>query len=600
LIKAVLMVQHGQIPPHLHLRQPTPYLNWNDWALRIPTAAEPWHAGAGPRRAAVSSFGFSGTNAHVLLEQAPELSPPLPPLRERDWLLLSAGSEAGLRQLADAVAAWLPHQPAAAWAAICASSRQARSSLRWRLALPATSAAEAAQRLREPLELLEAPAQAPRLAFALGPSSEAAHWPLWHAHGVEATALVVPPAQRALAAQLAGAPPRLRLIEACDSAAAELAQHGYCEPLPLGPPQPAQLVQLWLAGVPVQWQPLAPKALWPRQVLPTTPLDRIRCWVEEADTPEPDAFEGLQWQRRWTPVAAGESPALAALWLLGGDAALQAQLAQALPLADLAALDQALEAHSGPPPVLLVAPPSDQAALDLPFWQRWLPLLQGLISRSPQLAALHWLLRAPGTPAGEAWAALARGWARELGAQAGGLLWCGPQGEGLEQLQQQEPAARGGVEWRVGAAGVVEAGVLAPCEPTTAMAAPVFAPTATTLISGGLGALGLATAEALQRWGARHLTLVARRAPSPEQQQRLAALEQLGMGITVEQLDVADGAAVEALFARLAAAGRPLAGIIHAAGVLDDGLLSHQSPERCAAVAAAKVQGALHLDRCSR
>ncbi|MBM4098281.1 MAG: polyketide synthase, partial [Planctomycetes bacterium] len=114
LIKAVLMVQHGQIPPHLHLRQPTPYLNWNDWALRIPTAAEPWHAGAGPRRAAVSSFGFSGTNAHVLLEQAPELSPPLPPLRERDWLLLSAGSEAGLRQLADAVAAWLPQQPAAA------------------------------------------------------------------------------------------------------------------------------------------------------------------------------------------------------------------------------------------------------------------------------------------------------------------------------------------------------------------------------------------------------------------------------------------------------------------------------------------------------
>ncbi|MBM4098319.1 MAG: SDR family NAD(P)-dependent oxidoreductase, partial [Planctomycetes bacterium] len=146
----------------------------------------------------------------------------------------------------------------------------------------------------------------------------------------------------------------------------------------------------------------------------------------------------------------------------------------------------------------------------------------------------------------------------------------------------------------------MEAAALEPCEPPAPAAAPVFAPTATTLISGGLGALGLATAEALQRWGARHLTLVARRAPSPEHQQRLAALEQLGIGISLEQLDVADGAAVEALFARLAAAGRPLAGIIHAAGVLDDGLLSHQSPERCAAVAAAKVQGALHLDRCSR
>ncbi|MBM5802490.1 MAG: KR domain-containing protein, partial [Cyanobacteria bacterium K_DeepCast_35m_m2_023] len=500
-------------------------------------------------------------------------------LRERDWLLLSAGSEAGLRQLADAVAAWLPHKPAEAWAAICASSRQARSSLRWRLALPATSAAEAAQRLCDPLELVEAPAQPPRLAFALGPTSEAAHWPLWQAHGVEASGLVVPPAQRALATQLAGAPPRLRLIEAGDSAAAELAKHGYGEPLPLEVPQPEPLVQLWLAGVPVQWQPLAPQGMWPKQVLPTTPLDRIRCWVEEADTPESDAFEGLQWQRRWTPVAAGESPALGALWLLGGDAALQAQLEQALPLADLAALDQALEAHSGPPPVLLFAPPSDQAALDLPFWRRWLPLLQGLISHSPRLAAVHWLLRAPGTPAGEAWAALARGWARELGAQAGGLLWCGPSGEGLERMLLQAPAPRTGAEWRLGAAGGAEAAALEPYGPTAPAATPVFAPTATTLISGGLGALGLATAEALQRWGARHLTLVSRRAPSPDQQQRLAALEQLGIGISLEQLDVADGSAVEALFARLAAAGRPLAGIIHAAGVLDDGLLSHQSPE---------------------
>ena len=66
------------------------------------------------------------------------------------------------------------------------------------------------------------------------------------------------------------------------------------------------------------------------------------------------------------------------------------------------------------------------------------------------------------------------------------------------------------------------------------------------------------------------------------------------------QLDVSDAVQVEALFDRLKSSGRPLAGIIHAAGSLDDGLLSNQTPERCASVAAAKVQGALHLDRCSR
>ena len=75
LLKSVLMLQHGQIPPHLHFRQPTPYLNWADWRLTVPTEPQAWPQKPGPRRAAVSSFGFSGTNAHVLLEQAPELTP---------------------------------------------------------------------------------------------------------------------------------------------------------------------------------------------------------------------------------------------------------------------------------------------------------------------------------------------------------------------------------------------------------------------------------------------------------------------------------------------------------------------------------------------
>ncbi|MBM5798692.1 MAG: polyketide synthase, partial [Cyanobacteria bacterium K_Offshore_0m_m2_072] len=149
LIKAVLMVQRGQVPPHLHLRQPTPFVPWDQWAMTIPTALTPWPQSGRPRRAAVSSFGFSGTNAHVIVEQAPaEAALPWPAPHSGDWLLLSARTPESLEQLAATTAGWLEQQSEPAWAAICASSRASRSSGRCRLALQAESPRAAAAALR--------------------------------------------------------------------------------------------------------------------------------------------------------------------------------------------------------------------------------------------------------------------------------------------------------------------------------------------------------------------------------------------------------------------------------------------------------------------
>ncbi len=111
LIKAVQCLQHGEIPPHLHLRQPTPHLAWDEVALAVPTAPTPWPASDRPRRAAVSSFGFSGTNAHAVLE-----APPPPPARNRPppgavALPISARSPAALDELAEALARWLEAEP---------------------------------------------------------------------------------------------------------------------------------------------------------------------------------------------------------------------------------------------------------------------------------------------------------------------------------------------------------------------------------------------------------------------------------------------------------------------------------------------------------
>jgi len=565
LIKAVLMVQRGQVPPHLHLRQPTPFVPWDQWAMTIPTALTPWPQSGRPRRAAVSSFGFSGTNAHVIVEQAPAEAVLPWPASGDDWLLLSARTPEALQQLAATTADWLAQQNEQAWGAICASSRASRSSGRCRLALQCSSPAAAAAALRAGAGLRgEATAQEPRLAWqlaagaALEPSQQALQ--AWAACAIVPTALVHGPAAPSWLGELVGNPPQLRLAASLEA----LQEHGYSVSLPLEPPSLGEAVRLWLAGAAPHWSGFEPPAPWPRQVLPTTPFARARCWVEEDDAarlPSP-----LDLERSWQPL----------------DAAAAQPFAGELQRVVSAELDAA--------PVL------DQA-----FWQRWLPRLQQVLQAS---GPVHWVLEADATQAGpqaQAIAALLRTWLREAGAAAGALLWAGPDGRDLQQLLQAgTPPA--GAEWRWNAASSrVEAAVLS-AAPTERFAAPVPAiqPVATYLITGGLGALGLATARWLAQRGARHLLLVARRAPTEVQATAIAELEALGCRVDVESLDVADAQAVRDLLARIAADGRPLHGIVHAAGVLDDGLLSNQTPERCAALAATKLGGALALDAASR
>ncbi|MEB3903424.1 type I polyketide synthase [Mycobacterium ulcerans] len=74
-IKAVLAVQHGQIPPNLHFSQWNPAIDAASTRLFVPLDNIAWPSDSGPRRAAVSSFGLGGTNAHAIVEQGPELSP---------------------------------------------------------------------------------------------------------------------------------------------------------------------------------------------------------------------------------------------------------------------------------------------------------------------------------------------------------------------------------------------------------------------------------------------------------------------------------------------------------------------------------------------
>ncbi|HEX5757932.1 MAG TPA: amino acid adenylation domain-containing protein, partial [Thermoanaerobaculia bacterium] len=106
LLKTVLALQHGEIPPSLNFRRPNPKLALEGSPFYVPTRLVPWEPAAGaPRRAGVSSFGIGGTNAHLVLEEAPPASPGPRPSRPAQLLLLSAKSPAALDEAAARLAA---------------------------------------------------------------------------------------------------------------------------------------------------------------------------------------------------------------------------------------------------------------------------------------------------------------------------------------------------------------------------------------------------------------------------------------------------------------------------------------------------------------
>nr|WCO03995.1 AjuB [Cystobacter sp.] len=148
LIKAVLAVRHGEIPPHLNFHQPSPYIPWNELPVSVPTALTPWSVSGGKRVAGVSSFGFSGTNAHVIVEEPPALAPvPVSSGRPAHLMALSARDEKALVELAGRHAERLVGEPSLALADVCASANTGRAHLGTRLAVVAGSRGELREKL---------------------------------------------------------------------------------------------------------------------------------------------------------------------------------------------------------------------------------------------------------------------------------------------------------------------------------------------------------------------------------------------------------------------------------------------------------------------
>ncbi len=111
LIKTVLALERGRIPPSLHFRRPNPAIDLGASPFFVNARLRPWPRGESPRRAGVSSFGIGGTNAHVIVEEAPERVPG-GPSRPHSLLVLSARTATALETATANLAAHLRrHSP---------------------------------------------------------------------------------------------------------------------------------------------------------------------------------------------------------------------------------------------------------------------------------------------------------------------------------------------------------------------------------------------------------------------------------------------------------------------------------------------------------
>jgi acyl transferase domain-containing protein/acyl carrier protein len=151
LIKVILALQHQKIPPHLHFQQPNPHIDWQQLPITIPTQCVDWQPVEGRRLAGVSSFGISGTNAHVLLEEAPNHQPLMQPSdgsnRPLHLLTLSAKNDAALQEMVQRYYQYFISHPDISLADCCYTSHVGRNHFTHRLSLVAASMTEAVDQL---------------------------------------------------------------------------------------------------------------------------------------------------------------------------------------------------------------------------------------------------------------------------------------------------------------------------------------------------------------------------------------------------------------------------------------------------------------------
>jgi len=618
LLKALLSLKHRQLFPTLHVERPNRAIPFVDSPAYINTRLSAWPAGEAPLRCGVSSFGISGTNCHVVLEQAPA------PAAERgaepngrfELLPLSARSEASLLELAVRYADYLDANSDVRLAEVCRTAAVGRGHYPYRLAVVGAGREELSQALRR-----------------LRPEN------------IRESGTVDGNANR-LADEAID-----RWIREAHTEAGTLQELG----------------RLYEAGADVRWERLFEGRKTGSLNLPPTPFEKRRCWLrlpEEAGaTAERDSASGLYHRLEWRKEALPETPntkaSQAPTLIVGADRELIARTAARLRAAERlrsgtepsvmeavlrivtgrsaaghAAPIEAYAAESGarlrevggagPRRIVLLAGGEE----DGPYVNVWrlLGLLRAVASEERKepvelIVAAAGVYRVDGNEAGT------NPHAAALFAMSKAIQWemphmearCVDYGRSADDVDSLVAALTGEPDngapymtaWRDGKRYVERVCALQD-----------VAPDATTvnwrtdgvyLITGGLGGIGLRIAQRIAAKAPVRIALLNRSAfPSREKWEQLAAedpesgdarriqtireIERTGAQVHIVRADSADERSLREALETLRRRYGRVNGIVHAAGSGDGDYLTRLTESDFDALTAAKIRGARLLD----
>lgn len=176
VLKVALSLEKKALPPHLHFQQPSPYFRWSDHPLEVNAQLSNWSRSEGsPLRAGVSTFSVTGSNAHLVLEEAPTPRTDDDSPFENHLFVLSARSQESLRELVSRYSSWLESHPEASLAQLCFTTQVGRTHHPYRLAKIVRTRTELLSFLAQPLPG-EFATQEPSIGLAFRGQFERLDW----------------------------------------------------------------------------------------------------------------------------------------------------------------------------------------------------------------------------------------------------------------------------------------------------------------------------------------------------------------------------------------------------------------------------------------
>ncbi|HEX3048372.1 MAG TPA: SDR family NAD(P)-dependent oxidoreductase [Bacillota bacterium] len=265
LIKMALALQNRKLPASINFNEPNPFINFIDSPVYLNARLRDWKSEGNPRRCGISSFGFSGTNCHVILEEAPDTETPSLKCRQRHIFTLSAKTEASFRRLLEKYIEFLNGNCGLELGALCYTVTTGRGHYVYRLAVICGSLLELSEKLTQiAVSMLED--FNPAIPGGMNP-------------GVFFGKHVVVVQQKQKAPDEIFEGDKIVLSEAANQLLQQKLDNGDITS-GLDETGLTEICQYYIQGADIAWELLYPAGAYPTLSLPTYPFDRKRYWVE--------------------------------------------------------------------------------------------------------------------------------------------------------------------------------------------------------------------------------------------------------------------------------------------------------------------------------